>query len=103
LTAAVVASEPFFANFTISAVGTEVRKRSAASSSMMLGRTKLLPRSSSRRTASTTFGCACPRLTARRPEPYSMYSLPSTSQTWAPAPCEITGAMSSGYWSSPLA
>jgi len=103
LTAAVVASEPFLANFTISAVGTEDRNRSAASSSTMLGRTKLLPRSSSRRTASRTFGCRCPRLTARRPDPYSMYSLPSMSQTCAPSPCEITGAISNGYWSSPLA
>jgi len=90
-------------NFTISAVGTEVRNRSAASSSMMLGRTKLLPRSSSRRTASSTFGCRWPRLTARKPEPYSMYSLPSTSQTCAPSPRSITGAICSGNWSSPLA
>ena len=71
-TAAVVASEPFFANFTISAVGTVARKRSAASTSTMDGRTKLLPRSSSRRTASITRGWAWPRLTDRRPEPYSM-------------------------------
>lgn len=72
LARAVVASDPFFANFTISAVGTVARKRSAASTSTMDGRTKLLPRSSSRRTASITRGWAWPRLTDRRPEPYSM-------------------------------
>ena len=55
-TAAVVASEPFLVNFTMSAVGTVWRKRSAASTSMAAGRTKLLPLSSSRRTASTTRG-----------------------------------------------
>lgn len=102
-TAAVVASEPFFANFTISAVGTVARNRSAASASTMDGRTKLLPRSISRRTASVTRGWACPRLTDRRPDPYSMYRLPSTSHTWAPRPWLMTGAAFSGYWSSPLA
>jgi hypothetical protein len=102
-TAAVVASDPFLANFTISAVGTVARNRSAASSSTTLGRTKLVPRPSSRRTASTTRGWACPRLTERSPEPYSMYSLPSTSQTWAPRPWDMIGARSSGNWSSPLA
>lgn len=71
-TAAVVTSEPFFANFTISAVGTVARKRSAASASTMDGRTKLPPRSISRRAASFTRGWAWPRLTDRSPEPYSM-------------------------------
>lgn len=103
LTAAVVTSDPLLANFTISAVRTVLRNRSAASSSITLGRTKLLPRPSSRWTASTMRGCAWPRLTARRPDPYSTYSLPSASQTCAPSPCEITGAMPAGYWSSPLA
>ncbi len=102
-TAAVVTSEPFFANLTISAVGTVVRNRCAASISITLGRTKLLPSPSWARTASTTRGWACPRLTERRPEPYSMNSLPSTSQTCAPRPCETTGAIPSGNWSSPLA
>ncbi len=71
-TAAVVASEPFFANFTISAVGTVARKRSAASASTMDGRTKLPPRPISRPTASSTARWAWPRLTDRSPEPYSM-------------------------------
>ena len=31
-----------------------------------------------------------------------MYSLPSTSHTWAPRPWLMTGARSSGYWSSAL-
>src|SRR5690606_26571403 len=70
-TAAVVTSEPFLANFTISAVGTVARNRSAAIASSTLGRTKLLPRSSSRRTAARTLGWAWPRVTALRPEPYS--------------------------------
>ena len=42
-TAAVVASDPFLANFTISAPGTWARNVSAARSSQMLGRLKLIP------------------------------------------------------------
>ncbi len=102
-TAAVVASEPFLVNFTMSAVGTFSRNRSAASASMIDGRMKLLPFSSSPRTASRTRGWAWPRLTALSPAPYSTYSLPSTSQTWPPRPWEMTGAIPSGYWSEPLA
>ena len=73
-TAAVVTSEPFLANLTISPVGIDSRKLSAASSSMAAGRAKFVPRATCRVTASTTAGWACPRVTLRRPDPYSMYS-----------------------------
>ena len=86
LTAAVVASEPFFANFTISAVGTVARKRSAASTSTMDGRTKLhaaveLP---PRRLDHARVGVA----EADRPQAGAVLDerLPSTSHTWAPRP-----------------
>ena len=43
-TAAVVTSEPFLANFTMSAPGTRLRKSSAAASSSAVGRTEVAPR-----------------------------------------------------------
>ena len=101
--AAVVASEPFLVNFTISAPRTQSRNRSATVTSMGFGRTKFVPCSSSRRTASTTGGNACPSATARSPIPYSMYSFPSRSQTWHPRPRAMNGGAQAGYWSSPLA
>ena len=54
LTAAVVASEPFLANFTISAPGTWARNVSAARSSQMLGREKLMPSAAASAAAATT-------------------------------------------------
>ena len=54
LSAAVVASEPFLANFTMSAPETRPRKSSAASTSSRLGREKDSPRSSTSRTAAFT-------------------------------------------------
>ena len=53
-TAAVTASEPFLANFTISAPGTRWTKSSAAASSRVVGRVKLRPSSSTARTPSIT-------------------------------------------------
>ncbi len=52
--AAVVASEPFFVNLTMSAVGTWSTKRSAARSSQTEGLEKLTPSVAARQTASTT-------------------------------------------------
>ena len=54
LTAAVVASDPFLANFTISAPGTWARNVSAARSSQTLGRLKLMPSAAARAAAATT-------------------------------------------------
>ena len=54
LTAAVVTSEPFLANLTMSAVCTIVRNRSAASTSSTVGLEKLTPSAAARHTASTT-------------------------------------------------
>ena len=54
LRAAVVASDPFFANFTMSAPATTDTKSSAASSSSRVGRVKLTPRERTSRTASAT-------------------------------------------------
>ena len=71
LTAAVVASEPFLANFTMSAPGTCRRKVSAARSSISAGRLKLVPCAIVRETASTTGAYPCPRVTERSPMPYS--------------------------------
>ena len=53
-TAAVVTSEPFFANFTISARGTRASSASAHSSSSGDGRVKLMPSRICRAAASTT-------------------------------------------------
>ena len=53
-TAAVVTSEPFFANFTISAAGKTDRSCSAISTSSGPGRTKLVPSRIARTAASTT-------------------------------------------------
>jgi hypothetical protein len=102
-TPAVVASDPFLANFTISPAGSSSSSASAHSTSSGEGRTKFTPFSISRYDASTTAGKACPSVTARNPIPYSMYSLPSTSQTWHPSPRAMKPGASSGYWSSPLA
>ncbi len=101
-TAAVVTSEPLRANLTMSQPMVS-RNRSAAVTSIAVGRTKLPPWSRTARTASLTRGWAWPSDTARSPEPYSTYSLPSTSQTWLPRPRAMIGARPSGYWSSPLA
>ncbi len=54
LTAAVVASDPFLANFTMSAPGTWATNASAASSSSSLGRLKLTPSTMARATADVT-------------------------------------------------
>ena len=102
-TAAVDTSEPFFANFTISPASIRSSIASAASISIAAGRTKFVPSASASLAARITSGWAWPRMTARSPEPYSMYSFPSTSQTWTPEPALDDGAMPSGYWSSPLA
>ena len=53
-TAAVVASEPFLANFTMSAAGTSARNASAALSSQVVGRLKLTPSRAASVTARTT-------------------------------------------------
>ncbi len=53
-TAAVVTSEPFFANFTMSAAGRSERSCSANSTSSGPGRTKLVPSRIARAAASTT-------------------------------------------------
>ena len=52
--AAVVASDPFLANLTISAPGTWSKNVSAARSSQMLGREKLIPSAAARAAAATT-------------------------------------------------
>ena len=54
LTAAVVASDPFLANFTMSAPGTSFRKSCAAASSSTVGLLKLTPSAMAALTASTT-------------------------------------------------
>ena len=54
LTAAVVASEPFLVNFTMSAPGTCATNCSAASSSSWVGRLKLTPPRMARLTAAVT-------------------------------------------------
>jgi hypothetical protein len=53
-TAAVVTSEPFLANFTMSAPGTNDRKSSAAATSIVVGLLKFTPSAIARLTASTT-------------------------------------------------
>lgn len=103
LTAAVVTSEPFFANLTISAHATMPCSASAARTSSGEGRVKFSPRRISRIAASVTVGCAWPSVTARSPIPYSTYSFPSKSQTWQPWPRSRNGGAARGYWSSPLA
>ena len=64
-------SEPFLANFTMSAPGTRARKSSAASTSTRVGREKFRPRSRTARTASVTGSYPWPSVTERRPIPYS--------------------------------
>ena len=54
LIAAVVVSEPFLANFTMSAPGTCAKKSSAARSSQTDGREKLTPSAAALQTAATT-------------------------------------------------
>ncbi len=103
LIAAVVTSDPFLANFTISAPGTWAQKRSAACSSQTDGREKFTPWDAARVTAATTGSYPCPSVTARSPMPYSTNQLPSRSCTRAPLPRTSTGAMPSGYWSEPRA
>ena len=56
LTAAVVTSEPFLANFTISAPGTWSTKVSAASNSSVVGLEKLTPSAIALVTAAITLG-----------------------------------------------
>jgi hypothetical protein len=102
-TAAEVTVEPSLANFTISAVSMQARNSSAQVTSSGEGRVKLLPSASAAAAASTTGSNAWPRVTARSPMPYSMNSLPSTSQTRQPLPARMKPGASSGYWSSPFA
>ena len=71
-TAPVVASEPFLANFTMSARGRTESSFSAASASTSDGRAKLVPSSIAAAAAAFTRGCAWPSETERRPLPYSM-------------------------------
>ena len=102
-TAAVVTSDPFLANFTMSAPGTCSTNVSAARSSSSVGRVKLRPCEMARVTAEITGSYPWPRVTDRSPMPYSTNVLPSTSSTRAPEPRTKTGAMPSGYWSEPRA
>src|SRR5262245_26245654 len=102
-TAPSTARDPSLQNLTISMVGMSRRNCSAHSTSIGAGREKLVPWASSRPTASTTGGNACPSVTARSPMPYSMNSFPSVSHTWHPRPRSMNAGACSGNWSSPLA
>ena len=81
-----VASDPSLQNFTISAPEMVSRKVSAHCTSMSAGRVKLHRAAADASLPQRRKDGRVPRPTARFPIPYSMYSLPSTSQTWLPRP-----------------
>ena len=103
LTAAVVASEPFLANLTMSAPGTCSRNSSAARSSYTEGRLKLTPSSARFRHGLDDGRIGVPE--RHRPQPHAVLDVPVAVDVLhvRPVPRAITGAMPSGYWSDPRA
>ena len=86
LTAAVVASEPFLANLTISAPAIRSSSASALSSSIAAGRVKLMPSSQLRAAASTTGWIGVAERDGPKAHAVLDEFVASVSQTWQPGP-----------------
>ena len=83
--ASIVASVPELTN-RICSSWNRSQMASASATVVSVVTAKWMPWSATARIASTIFGCACPTTFTPNPPWKSMYSLPSTSQTFEPWP-----------------
>ena len=84
--ALIVASVPELTRRTCSTGLTRSIISSASSTSPWVGVPNDSPRPAAARTASTTAGCACPRIIGPHDETQSTYSCPSASVRYGPCP-----------------
>ena len=81
-----VASVPEEVMRSMCTEGIRLDTSSASSTSLRVGAPNVVPSLTAEATASTTPGWACPRISGPHEHTQSMYSLPSTSNSFEPSP-----------------
>ena len=84
--ALIVASVPDEVIRSISTDGIRSATSAASVTSPLVGAPKVVPSVAAEATASTTAGWACPAISGPHEHTQSMYSLPSTSNSFEPSP-----------------